>query len=86
MVALNTSETELTDLIQVELPWSVPTAGTSMIHFFIELLTYLFAAKGFNSIVLVLLPLLKLEQQQKLDLRCDWPSTRHTRRRPPPNF
>ncbi|KAM8769607.1 sialate O-acetylesterase [Acanthopagrus schlegelii] len=26
MVALNTSETELTDLIQVELPWSVPTA------------------------------------------------------------
>ncbi|XP_061574872.1 sialate O-acetylesterase [Cololabis saira] len=27
MVALNTSETELTDLIQVELPWSVPTAS-----------------------------------------------------------
>lgn len=27
MVALNLSETELTDLIQVELPWSVPTAS-----------------------------------------------------------
>nr|XP_046246305.1 sialate O-acetylesterase isoform X2 [Scatophagus argus]XP_046246306.1 sialate O-acetylesterase isoform X2 [Scatophagus argus] len=27
MVALNLSETELTDLIQVQLPWSVPTAG-----------------------------------------------------------
>lgn len=29
LVALNQSETELTDLIQVELPWSVPTASES---------------------------------------------------------
>lgn len=32
MVALNTSETELTDLIQVELPWSVPTASESRFY------------------------------------------------------
>lgn len=38
MVALNTSDIELPDLIQVEFPWSVPTAGTSRIHSFIDIL------------------------------------------------
>uniref|UniRef100_UPI003AAFAC71 sialate O-acetylesterase n=1 Tax=Centroberyx gerrardi TaxID=166262 RepID=UPI003AAFAC71 len=36
MAAMNLSETELTDLVQVEVPWSVPTASASpgeLIHF-----------------------------------------------------
>lgn len=36
MVALNMSDTELTDLIEVELPWSVPTAGTPQIYWSIH--------------------------------------------------
>lgn len=35
MVAEEMSKTELSDLIKVELPWSVPTAGESRIYLFI---------------------------------------------------
>lgn len=48
MVALKLSETELTDLIKVKSPWSVPTASESIIYLFIELFEYLFAAKAFS--------------------------------------
>lgn len=35
MAALKLSETELTDLIKVNLPWSVPTASESRMYLFI---------------------------------------------------
>lgn len=46
MASLKMSETELTDLIEVELPWSVPPASKSRIYLFIELFKDVFAAKG----------------------------------------
>lgn len=42
MVALKMDVIERTDLIQVELPWSVPTASKSRIYLFRELLKDLF--------------------------------------------
>lgn len=41
MVAEEMSKTELSDLIKVELPWSVPTAGESRIYLFIYSQNYL---------------------------------------------
>ncbi len=44
MAALNLSQTEQIDLIQVQLPWFVPTISKSMIYFFIQKILKLYLA------------------------------------------